>query len=182
MQRSVLSRLNKADRNKELSKELEYLKSDLDALVVNIDDKPSNLNPQYLNQQLTDLQHRITTVVTQLEGISLQIQSDNSAIHTDMGKWEARIKWLDTQKVPPSIIQSAKSIVQRLENTSSLLQYVRNEMFLTLSQAIFLQEISNAAQQKIANVLVNQHIEYLTLEKQPIWALDNSPRGGNGKN
>ena len=178
LQRSVLSRLNKAERNKELSKELDYLKSDLDALVANIDNKSSNLNPQYLNQQLTDLQHRITTVVAQLEGISLQIQSDNSAIHADMGKWEARIKWLDTQKVPPSIIQSAKSIVQRLENTSSLLQNARNEVLLTLSQAIFLQEISNAAQQKIANVLVNQHLEYLTLEKRPIWALDNSPKGG----
>ncbi len=147
----------------------------LDALAASATAKAELIDPIDLDRQLWALHRAATTTVDDLGAIVRRLEHDGNALESEARKWQERRLFLETRLVPAPVLERARSIEAKLQDTSGRLREFRDSALLALDRALALQARIDGARALIAAQQERVRSHRMEVEKSPIWQLGAAP-------
>ncbi|MBL8419638.1 MAG: mechanosensitive ion channel [Dechloromonas sp.] len=171
LHRGALARLEQAGQWRGLGERVAALEEKFDALSAGAVNRPDLINSIELDRHLRGLHREAETLVEHLAGIVRRLEHDGKLLEASVGNWRERAQFLESQGVPPAVLERTRSIKVKLEHANARIREFRDSMLLVLNRALVLQAGLDDARALI--VARRERIDALraSLEQAPIWRL-----------
>ena len=139
LHRAALARLEQAGQWRELAERVAALEEKFDALSAGAANRPELINSIELDRRLRGLHREAETLVENLAGIVQRLEHDGNLLEASARNWQEREQFLESQVVPPAVLERARTIKAKLEHANARIREFRDKMLLQLDRAVVLQ-------------------------------------------
>ena len=171
LHRSALARLEQAGQWRGLAEHVAALEGKFDALSAGAVNRPELINSIELDRHLRGLHREAETIGENLAGIVRRLEHDGKLLEASARNWQERAQFLESQGVPPAVLERTRSIKARLENANASIREFRDSMLLVLNRALVLQAGLEDARALIVARQERINAQRMSLEHAPIWRL-----------
>ena len=169
LQRAALSRLEQAERWRDLAQRVTVLEADLDALALGATPKAESVDPIDLDRRLRALHRAATAVVDDLAFIARRLEHDGNALESDARNWQESLSFLENQLVPAPVLERARSIGAKVQRTHARVREYRDNVLLPLDSALVLQTRIDDARALVAAQQEGVRSQRMLLEQSGLW-------------
>lgn len=171
LHRSALARLEQAGQWQGLADRVSALEEKLDALGAGALNRPELINSIELDRHLRGLHREAETIVENHAGIVQRLENDGKLLEASARNWQERARFLESQVVPPAVLERARTIKAKLEHANARIREFRDKMLLQLDRAVVLQARLDDARALIVARQERIDAQRRLLEQAPIWRL-----------
>lgn len=171
LHRSALARLEQSGQWRGLSERVAALEEEFDALTAGVVNRPELINSIELDRHLRGLQREAETIVENFADIVRRLEHDGSLLKASAQNWLERAQFLESQVVPPTVLERARTIKAKLEHSNARIREFRDKILLQLDRALVLQARLDDARALIVARQERIDAQRSLLEQAPIWRL-----------
>jgi small-conductance mechanosensitive channel len=171
LHRTALARLEQAGQWQGLAERVSALEEKLDALSAGAVSRPELINSIELDRLLRGLHREAETIVEDLAGIVRRLEHDGGLLEASARNWQDREQFLESQVVPPAVLERARTIKAKLAHANARIREFRDKMLLQLERAVVLQARLEDARALIVARQERIDTQRMLLEQAPIWRL-----------
>ena len=130
LHRAALARLEQAGQWRGLADRVAALEEKFDALTAGAVSHPELINSIEFDRHLRGLHREAETIVENLAGIVRRLEHDGSLLEASARNWQERAQFLESQVVPPAVLERARTIKAKLEHANARIREFRDNMLL----------------------------------------------------